>query len=294
MIRRDFLKNTAVLSAASIVLPDYYSLMSNTDLGNIGLQLYTVREDMTINPIDTLRKIAAMGYKHVECAGYLNGKFYGHTRENFKIILADYNLQMLSGHTNTGFGKPEGTYSMKNNWEKYCEDAAFIGQKYIASAYFDEKERKSIDDYKRHADLFNSCAETAKKYNLTFCHHNHDFEFIPINGVVPYDILLNETDKNLVKFELDHYWTTKVNVDSTTLIKSNPGRFPLWHIKDMENTPAHLFTEVGTGIIDYKNIFKAQKEAGLDLFFIEQDSNHKGSALNSIEISINNFKKILG
>jgi len=293
MYRRTFLEigTTTVIGALSTASWSDMFLLDKK-LSNVGLQLYTVREDMKSNPSGTLKKIAEIGYSHVECAGYYNGNFYGKSKAEFKAMLDKYELKMWSGHTNTGFGKPEGTYSMSNNWESVCEDAVFMGQKYIGCGYFEVGERKSIDDYKRHAALFNKCAETANQYGLTFFHHNHDFEFLPIDGTVPYDILLNETDKSLVRFELDHYWTKKANVDSVQLMNKHNGRFPLWHIKDMADTTERSFTEVGTGIINYKSIFTSNPKKYMDLYYIEQDSNHKGSALQSIEISFKNLKKI--
>lgn len=294
MKRRAFLEISGSSILGAMISPSFSDLLSSDGkLREIGLQLYTVRDGMGKNPVATIKKIADLGYKHVECAGYKNGKFYGLDKKDFKALLDDNGLKMWSGHTNTGFGKKDITHSMINNWEAVCQDAAFIGQKYIGCGYFEVGERKTIDDYKKHAALFNKCAETAKKYSLTFFHHNHDFEFIPINGIIPYDVLLKETDTKLVKFELDHYWTKKANVDSLKLMAENKGRFPLWHIKDMDNSSEKLFAEVGTGIIDYKAIFSSKAKSSMDLFFVEQDSNHKVSPLNSIEISIRNLKEIL-
>jgi sugar phosphate isomerase/epimerase len=196
---------------------------------------------------------------------------------------------MYSGHAMTGNGMPQGMYSMTYKWEQYCEDAAFVGQKYIVCAYFLDSERKTADDYKKIADLFNTCAETAKKYGLQFCHHNHDFEFVPLDGQVPYDILLKRTDKDLVKFEIDHYWTRKAGVDSIQLMKDNPGRFPLFHIKDMDNTPKQAFTEVGTGVIDWKPIFAMSEKAGMDLYFVEQDVCTRMTPMESIALSFRNL-----
>lgn len=286
MHRRDFIKQTSLMSAGAMLLPDLGLDWSSTvDFHNIGLQLYTVRDDMNENPLGTLKAISKIGYKHVECAGYRNGKFYGQTKENFKMILRDMGLKMHSGHAMTGFGQDKDTYSMTYKWESYCEDAAFMEQKYIVSAYFMEGERKTIDDYKRHAALFNECAVIAQKYNLIFCHHNHDFEFIPINGIVPYDIFLSETDPKLVKFELDHYWTTKANVNTKKLIKKNPGRFPIFHIKDMDASPDKSFAEVGSGVINWKSVFKLAPKAGMDLFFVEQDFCKNMKPLESIKVS---------
>jgi len=286
MQRRTFLEVGGTTALAALAVPNWAEfLLAGDGLKNIGLQLYTVRDDMQNDPTATLKRIADIGYRHIECAGYKNGTFYGKEKSEFKKILADLGLKMHSGHAMTGFGMPKGTYSMTYEWEKYCEDAAYMGQKYIVSAYFLDAERKTLDDYRRHAELFTKSALIANKHGLTFCHHNHDFEFIPIDGIVPYDIFIKETDASLVKFELDFYWTKKANVDTNKLLLENPGRFPLFHIKDMENTPEQSFTEVGNGVIDWKKVFGLSKTAGMELFFVEQDVCKNMKPLESIAVS---------
>ena len=293
MKRRSFLETVGLSVLGSVILSEFNSFGSDDEsLSEIGLQLYTVRNEMKKDPVSTLKKVADIGYKYVECTGYENGKFYDNTKENFRKILNDLGLKMLSGHVDTGFNKGEKTMGLRYRFDSVCEDAVFIGQKYLGVGYMPIEERKTIDDYKKFANLLNKSAEIAKKYGLTFFHHNHDFEFVPITGIIPYDLLLKETDKNLVKFELDHYWTTKANVDSINIMKNKSGRFHIWHIKDMDNTPDRAFTEVGTGIIDYGKIFKNKKIAGGDLIFIEQDSCKKIPPLESIELSFKNLKNL--
>jgi sugar phosphate isomerase/epimerase len=298
MERRSFLRNTLALSVVAVNLPRLHGAPGSLSeflagdpkkLDKIGVQLYTLRDAMADNPVGTLKAISSIGYSHVECAGYQNGKFYGQTKENFKAILRDTNLLMPSGHTMTGNGLPEGTYSMQHRWENVCEDAVYMGMKYIVCAYFFDGERKTIDDYKKNAALMNRCAEKAKEYGLVFCHHNHDFEFQAIDGIIPYDILLNETDPKLVKFELDHYWTKKAGIDSLKLMKKHPGRFPVFHIKDMENSPEKSFAEVGSGTIQWKKIFQAGQKAGMEYFFVEQDVC-KRDPMESIRMSYNYLK----
>jgi sugar phosphate isomerase/epimerase len=289
MNRRKFVIKAGIAGSLACIAPHILFSSHGIKVKNIGLQLYTVRDQMSSNALDTLKRIAQIGYSHVECAGYRNGIFYGYDRSTFKSILNDLGLKMYSGHTMTGQGLPQSAYSMTYKWEQYCEDAAFVGQKYIVCAYFMDGERKTADDYKKIADLFNTCAETAKKYGLQFCHHNHDFEFFKVDGEVPYDILLNRTDKELVKFEIDHYWTRKAGVDSIKLMQDNPGRFPLFHIKDMDNTSKQAFTEVGTGVIDWKPIFAMSEKAGMDLYFVEQDACTKMTPLESIALSFQNL-----
>jgi sugar phosphate isomerase/epimerase len=293
MERRDFLTITGVAALGTIANPLWAAeefLAPKKLLDNLGLQLYTVRDDMTLNPVVTLQKIGAIGYKHVESAGYLNGKFYGLARQAYQSLLNDVGLKQHSGHCSIGYGDPSANNTMTNNWEAVCDDAAFMGQKYIVLGWIHADYRKTIDEYKKMAELFNKCGEVAKKYDLQFCFHNHDFEFVKINGQLPYDVLLNETDKNNVKFELDHYWTKFANVDSIKLMKANPGRFPLFHIKDMDK--ARKFAEAGSGSINFKKIFKSSKTAGMDLYFVEQDSNYAKSAMESIQQSYSYLSKL--
>ena len=127
----------------------------------------------------------------------------------------------------------------------------------MVCAYLSPQERGSLDHYKKLADIFNKAGETCKKSNIQFCYHNHDFEFEVQDGVFPYDILLDKTDKNLVKMEMDLYWIKKAGQDPLALFQKHPGRFPLWHVKDMSKEADQIFTEVGNGIIDFKTIFQA-------------------------------------
>lgn len=291
MNRRYFLEAGSTMMASSLFI-DPLSLfvqMQKSEKG-IGLQLYTVRNEMSKDAKGTLKKIADIGYTFIENAGYSNGKFYSMTKEEFKTIIDDLNLKMVSGHI--GLGNETGEKGLINRFEEVCKDANYVGQKYIGTGWLALDKRKTIDDYKKLAEYLNRGGNIAKEYGLKIFHHNHDFEFVKINGEVPYEVLLNETDKNLVTFELDHYWTKKAGVDSLKLMKDYPGRFSLWHIKDMDNTEKQAFTEVGTGIIDYSKIFQQKSLSKMDYFFIEQDSCINHPPLKSIEISFNNLKKL--
>jgi sugar phosphate isomerase/epimerase len=291
MNRRYFLEVGGMMWASSLFLNSIkmVDLIKKSKKG-IGLQLYTVRNEMDKDVKGTLRKIADIGYTFVENAGYSNGKFYGMTKEDFKSILEDLNLKMISGHI--GLGQESGEKGLINQFEEVCKDARYVGQKYLGTGGLAADKRKTIDDYKKFAHLLNKGGEMAKQHGLKIFHHNHDFEFVKINGIVPYEILLNETDKNLVTFELDHYWTKKAGVDSIKLMKDHPGRFSLWHIKDMDNTEKQSFTEVGTGIIDYSKIFQEKSISKMEYFFIEQDICANYPPLKSIGISFNNLKKL--
>ncbi|GAA4090159.1 TIM barrel protein [Mucilaginibacter panaciglaebae] len=291
--RRSFVKTSAVLSAAGVM--SNYKLFAY-DKRYIGLQLYTVRDAMAANPAAALAKVAKVGYNSVEGATYTGDeKFYGMGAKTFKNVLKQNGLVMMSSHYRLGEEQTNGKDTMGtmlHDWNKAVDDAAEVGLKYMVCAYLSDVERGSLDHYKKLADDFNKAAERCKKAGIQFCYHNHDFEFKQQDGKYPYETLLANTDKDLVKMEMDLYWVTKAKQDPIKLINENPGRFPLFHVKDMDNTPAGNFTEVGNGIIDFKNIFKHADKAGLKYFFVEQDQT-PGDPFNSITQSYNYIKKNL-
>jgi len=257
----------------------------------IGLQLYTLRDDIAKDLEGTLKKVAAIGYKEVELFGYNDGKFFGKTAKEFKALLKGLGLTPVSGHYGAGVERKDVKGTLSNDWRRAMEDAAELGQKYANCAYLTPNERKSIDDYKRYADLFNKSGEIAKEFGIQFGYHNHDFEFQKLDGEIPYDIITGKTDPKLVKLELDLYWAVRAGLDPVELFKKHPGRFPLWHVKDMEKGPDKAFAEVGTGSIDFKKIFDARKIAGMTHFFVEQDVC-KIPPTEAIAISYKNLVKM--
>jgi sugar phosphate isomerase/epimerase len=287
--RRSFLKTSAVLSAGLLVAPKLFAY--NYDKKYIGLQLYTVRDAMGKDAAGTLAKVAQIGYNSVE-AGYGDGKFYGLDGQAFGAILKQNNLIMPSCHYQLGEASATAKGTILNGWDKAVDDAAAVGIKYMVCAWLAPSERGSLDHFKKLAEDFNKAGETCKKAGIQLCYHNHDFEFIQQDGKYPYEILLDNSDKNLVKMEIDLYWLTKANQDPIALIEKHPGRFPLWHIKDMDKTEKRMFTEVGNGIIDFKKIFTHANKAGLKYFFVEQDIC-PGSPFDSITQSITYIKKNL-
>lgn len=299
MKRRAFVHSTALATGSLFLLKckaentaQKIAQKTMKKVGNIGLQLWSVRHAMEKDPIGTLQQLSTIGFTDIECTGYSEGLYYGMPVAEFKNILSDLGMSMLSCHTKTGATTPDLTKTMVNNWEGFCEDNANMGARSVVCGYFYDEERTGIDDYKRHAELFNKCGEIANKYGLMFAHHNHDFEFFKFGDQVPYDVLLAETDPNYVKFELDHYWTTKANVNSLEYIKKHPGRFPIWHIKDMDDSKERFFTEVGSGVIDYPSIFAAEKEAGLKYFYVEQDEFKNYEPLESVKMSYDYLRKM--
>ena len=290
--RRSFLKTSALLSAGLLAAPNLFAY----DKKYIGLQLYTVRDAMSKDPVAALAKVAKVGYTSVEGATYTgNELFYGMDAKAFKALLKQNGLIMPSAHYRLGEEQVNGASqkgTILNDWEKAVTDAAEVGVKYMVCAYLSTPERGNLDHYKKIAEDFNKAGEICKKSGIQLCYHNHDFEFVQENGKYPYEILLAATDKNLVKFEIDLYWLTKANQDPIALINEHPGRFPLWHVKDLDKTPERKFTEVGNGIIDFKKIFTQANKAGLKYFFVEQDVC-PGDPFDSITQSITYIKKNL-
>ncbi len=290
--RRSFLKSSAVYSAGLLIAPS----LLNYNHKYIGLQLYTVRDAMQSDPSATLARVSKIGYNSVEGATYTGTqKFYGMEAAEFSRLLKRNGLIMPSSHYRLGDEKmngemPKGT--IMQDWGKAVDDAAAVGIKYMVCAYLSEAERGGTDRYKHIAEQFNKAGETCKKSGIQLCYHNHDFEFKKEDGKFMYEVLLENTDKNLVKMEMDLYWVNKAGQDPIALINQHPGRFPLWHVKDMDKTPEHSFTEVGNGSIDFKKIFKYADKAGLQYFFVEQDKT-PGDPFNSITQSISYIKKNL-
>ncbi len=259
----------------------------------IGLQLYTVRDFMEKDPLGTLAKVAQIGYNSVENATYTGSeKFYGMDAVTYKKVLINNGLVSLSGHYRLGEEMNKGAVvngTILHDWQKAIDDASAVGLKYMVCAYLSDQERGTLDHYKQLADIFNKAAEACNKSGIQFCYHNHNFEFEAQNGVFPYDILLDRTDKDLVKMEMDLYWIKKAGQDPLAMFQKHPGRFPLWHVKDMSKEADQSFAEVGNGIIDFKTIFKHKDEAGMKYFFVEQDKC-PGSPFDSISQSIKFIK----
>lgn len=287
--RRSFIKSASLLTAGAFIKPPRKKQL-------IGLQLYTVRDAMQKDPAGTIAKVAQIGYNSLEGATYTGTQnFYGMSPAAFSKVLKQNGLIMPSSHYRLGEEKMNGSEvkgTILNGWDKAVDDAVTVGIKYMVCAFLSEQERGGIDHYKKVADDLNKAGERCKKSDIQLCYHNHAFEFDSQGSDVPYDILLNRTDKNLVKMEIDLYWVSKAGKDPIDLFNQHPGRFPLWHVKDMDRTPEKSFTEVGNGSIDFKRIFAHSNKAGMKYFFVEQDRT-PGDPFNSIVKSIGYIKKNL-
>jgi sugar phosphate isomerase/epimerase len=251
---------------------------SSGRISKLGLQLYTVRKELEKDFEGTLGKVAAIGYKEVEFAGYFN-----RAPGQVKAILNRNGLSAPSAHVTLK--------TIKEDFGSAIETAKAIGHHYLILAYLLAEERTSLDDYKRLADTLNRAGEECKKVGLQFGYHNHDFEFQAMRGEVPYELLLKETDATLVKMELDLYWIAKAGQQPEKYFGQYPGRFELFHVKDMDNTPRHFFTEAGRGVIDFKRIFARSEQAGVKHYFVEQDET-PGSPYDSIRVSFDYLRRL--
>lgn len=284
--RRDFIRQSSLLTAGFMIHKEEWFVTQQ----KIGLQLFTLRNELAKDPKGTLAKVAAQGYKTVETFGYSDRKWFGMDVHEFKATLKQHGLSSPSGHTFLASVFLKGGW--EDNWKVAVEDAKAIGQEYIVIPWLEEEHRKSADNYKKIALGLNKAGEIAKRGGMKLAYHNHDFEFAPVQGQTGFDIYIKHTDPHLVLFELDLYWATKAGKDPIALFKKYPGRFPMWHVKDMDRTPQKNFTEVGNGTIDFKKIFTYARTSGMKYFFVEQDVC-PGPPLESTGKSIKYLQKIL-
>jgi len=274
MNRRTFLQSSFAVSALSS-LP-LAAFASDHRINPIGLQLYTVRTLMKTDVPGTLSKVAAVGYKELEFAGY-----FQHSAKELRAMIDQDGLTAPSCHV---------SYTVvQDHWPQAIEDAHTMGHKFIVCPWIDDKQRKSPDGYKRAADLFNQAGETSRKAGIQFAYHNHYWEFIPssqLDGKLPYDFLLDSTDPANVKMELDLCWITVAGKDPAAYFKKYPGRFPLVHVKDLSQMPkldmsrdsqamiddvAMHFTPIGGGLLPWKTLLPEAQDAGVQHFFVEND-----------------------
>jgi len=246
-------------------------------LSKIGVQLYTVRHRLEHDFEGTLAKVAAVGYQEVEFAGY-----FGHTPQQVRALLDRYHLAAPSTHIPLA--------DVRSRWQEVLDGSRVMGHSFVVCPWVDPPDRRSLDDWKKLAEVFNRAGETSRRVGIQFAYHNHNFEFTPIEGKLPYDVLLAETDPKLVQMEMDLYWITKGKQDPLAYFARYPGRFPLVHVKDMDNTPRRSFADVGKGIIDFKRIFAKSDQAGIKHYFVEHDEPK--SAFGSIQTSFGYLKQL--
>ena len=278
--RRDFLINSGLALGALAIAP---SLAFSVKKKNIGLQLYSLRASFPKDVKGVLEQVSKAGFTEVETYGYsVKNGFFGTSLKEFKSILSASGLKNPSGHYDLGSLLKDGNTEVLKNT---IEAANVLDNKYITIPWLDESIRKSADDYKIIAENMNKAAVICKESGLKLAYHNHAFEFITFGETNGYEILLKETDKKLVDFELDLYWVERSGNNPLHLFKEHPGRFSMWHVKDMDNNNKDWNTEIGNGTIDFKNIFAEAKLSGMKHFFIEHETNYVPNPIESVSES---------
>jgi sugar phosphate isomerase/epimerase len=280
MKRRTFIQHVALASAGGLVLPSVYGCQTGTTGRPIGIQLYTLKDVILKDVKGTLKKVADIGFKELEMYSYGNGKALGLSYADLVKMANDFGLTIVSGHYDTGGLFPNKKGTLTNDWEQAVDDAVKAGQQYMIIAWLHPDERKTLNDYKRLAEMMNNANEQCKQAGIKLGYHNHDFEFINLDDQVPYDVLVSELDPSIV-LELDMYWTTFAEVSALELFKKYAGRIHLWHVKDMDKQDRKRQTDVGSGSIDYKPVFAAAQQSGMKHFFLEQEY-FTGSQFDSI------------
>ena len=268
--RRDFLKTTLGVSAGSLFLPALARSAPSKKVQNIGIQLYTVRAEMLADPVATLKKLAAIGFKELESARSDKGNYYGLAPKEIKKITEDLGMKLRSGHIH-----------VDGEWQKSIDQAAETGQEYLISAVLPTP-GQTVENYQRSADAFSKYGEECKKSNLSFGYHNHDSEFEKVDGKILYDILVERSDASLVKMEMDLGWVVAAGHDPLQYFAKYPGRFELWHLKDMDMTRKQS-TEFGKGSLDIKKLLQHGKQSGMKHFFLEQEE-YAHDAMESVQI----------
>jgi len=289
--RRSFLKQAGLAAAGTLLLPSFADAFNSKGTKKIGIQLYTLRTELPKDVTGVIKKVAELGYKEVETYGYSakNG-FWGLDAKGFAALLKETGLKAPSGH----YGLDQFILDGKTDVLKtYIEAANITKGEYITVPHLGADLRKNLDDYKKVAARLNQAAELCKASGLKLAYHNHDFEFTAFGNSYGYDILLKETDPKLVQFELDLYWVVRSGKNPVKFFEANPGRFPMWHIKDMYKADRTKNTEVGNGSVDFKSIYAASKMAGLKHAFVEQENNYVPDTFTSIQHSIEYIKKEL-
>ena len=278
--RRTFLKSGAMIALGAAILPrSVFASGKNIPKGMVGIQLYSVREDMMKDPKGSLAQLAKMGYVFVEHANYVDQKFYGFLAPEFRKVLDELGLKMISGHTVMGKQHWDETKKdFSDSWKKTIEDAAVLGQKWVISPYMDESMRKTYDDFKKYMEVFNKSGELCKKSGMKFGYHNHDFEFSQkLNGEKIFDIIMKNIDPDLVALQLDMGNLYNGGAIALDVMNQYPGRFEIVHVKDeitaKSGNEKYESTILGEGIVNTQKVCElATSKGGTRCYIIEQES----------------------
>jgi sugar phosphate isomerase/epimerase len=288
--RRPFLQQAGAFAASTLVAPP----AAPRKRYKLGLQLFTLRAAMAADVEGTLKRAAAMGYEEVETYGFDPRRigYYGLDAAAFAQRLRDHGFTTSSGHYDLNRYLATSLDDYKQYMDRCLEGARALGQSYVTWPFLDPDSR-TIEKFKVVAERLNIAGEQAKKAGLQVAYHNHDFEFVEQDGRIGYDVILQETDPALVKLQMDLYWIAHGSKQSPhEWFSRQPGRYVMWHVKDMHRT-SRDYTEVGNGSIDFTKIWPDARLAGLEHFFVEQGGNFTHDAFRSIADSAEYVKRVL-
>jgi len=274
--RRNFIYQTTALAVGSLTLPSFIPTHSARE--DVGVQLYTFRDAMTQDPKGTLSKVAELGFKQLESARSDKGLYYGLTPIEMRDTCKALGLSIRSGHVH-----------LDTDWNQTMEQAAEAGQEYVICSSM-PTEGQDIDNYLRVAEAFNKAGEDCKKLGLKFGYHNHSYEFESDKGQVLYDVLLENTDSSLVHMELDLGWVVMGGKNPIDYFNEYPGRFPLWHLKDMSILEGES-TEFGKGDLNIAEMLENIDLAGVKYMFMEQEQ-YDNNPFDSIQYNLNYLAKL--
>jgi len=295
--RRTFIKSGAALLAAAAVMPGELLASKKQKKGIIAIQLYSIRADMSKDPLGSLKKVAEMGYEYVEHANYVDRKFYGYSPKEFRKVLDDLGLNMISGHTVMG---PEHWDESKNDfsdsWKYTVDDAAVLGQKYVVSPSMDNSMRNKYDDFMRYMEIFNKCGDLCKNQGMKFGYHNHAFEFNEkLNNEKLFDIMMRSMDPDKVVVQLDIGNLYNGGAVALGVVRQYPGRFENLHVKDeivaSSGNDKYESTIIGQGIVNAREVIDlATKIGGTEVYIIEQESYQGKTPMECIEENLKVMK----
>ena len=294
MNRRSFVKQLGIVSIPALIAPGCLEPSASPPRYRMGYQLYSIRDEMAKSPLDTLKALQAMGYQDFELYGFddQKGSFYGYEASEFKRILDDMNLTVTSGHYGFAPYLDKSVDELRQYVDRCIGGAQKLDSKYITWPFVDPEQRNR-DGFKRLAQRLNIIGEQVRAAGLGFAYHNHGYEFEDYDGEKGFDIIVNETDADLVKLEMDMYWVMhSAQRTPKELVDAQPGRYVLWHIKDMDKV-SRDYTELGNGSINYHEVLPDPAQSGLEYFYIEQGGNFTHNSTESAAASARYFQENL-
>jgi sugar phosphate isomerase/epimerase len=284
--RRSFLKISGCLAAGVVLSGTPLLGVSNSfklKTMPFGFQLYTLRDIIADNPGEVIRQVAGFGYRQIESYEGAMGMYWGMGNTGFKELMDELGLTMISSHAN-----------VFDDFERKADEAAEIGVRYLVCPSIQGRigPRGNLDDYRKMADTFNELGLVAKNAGITFAYHNHAYSFHEIDGEVPQKVLMDNTDPDLVEYQMDIYWVVAGGHDPEEWLRAYPNRFTTSHVKDLINGDDMESTVLGTGTIDFPRVLKLAMENGMKYFIVEQEAYTGTTPMDAVRKNADYMKNL--